>query len=385
MVNCIKKFCFCDRWYYFNKVENNILFYETKKGDYVNNSLFQFNIDDKTITLITIKNKHTIDKLEISDITMNNIVYNYTQFIPDEIEVNDNIYVNVLLNFRAEIEGFRLISEEVKFVPVKRMKKMCYCEPVFPLNTYVDARLYDINSDKYNKFQKMYWNCSSSYSFIKEKLLNNNEDDVEVIGDFDLNRNSILDVPKEIYIYSANYVLYSDDVDTYYYIEDKMDYSKDDKNNTLKFLTIKVDLYSGKTKMIEIKNGSLSLIQIYRNEKNNNNVTFRYVNKKKLDVNINGILYEKCKIHMDADYDENNKINEYSINIVSKGTSGLNLKAHPIYVNTYLDDEGNEYHLGNGNFALDQFMVYSACNIINFVDQSFFKEDLDKVKKIGTI
>lgn len=369
-----EKIYFADRWFYFDKVVNNRPIYCAKRNDRINNFILEINPDDKSLGLVIIKSKKTIGRLDISDITKHKVLYTFEQFEPEYIEINDTLYTNLIMKLYATIDDIRLIENNIEFYKKKKLNKMCYCEPDFPLETKIEPRVFDINSSVYDFFKDAYSNYSKYFSeIVQDFFVENKDSEIEQEKDIPEDLVRGLFIPNEIFVYDRNYHLVKNDVDDLVY---KDSYSE--ANN----LEIKLDLEEAKLKVVSFdKNENYRTnTQIYRDKSNNNKITIRFVNRKKVALLLNNKSLDHVKIHSEAVFDSNNKLETYSIEINAGIGNNYLLEHHPFFTNQFSDADGNVYHIRSGCFADYQSMIYYASGIFNNLESTFFPEQKTLVK-----
>lgn len=366
-----EKIYFADRWYYLSKSDGDIATYSSKINDKNNNTILEVDTNTKSLNLIFIKNKKTMGKLSISDITKQPISYNYEQFIPETIEVDNNLYTNLLTDFSVVVDNCRVVESSIIFHRMKKMNKMCYCEPTFPLDAKLDPRVFDLNCSAYESFKNAYSLSPQYFNVIIDTFFRKHDEienvDTEVIDDSCI---SELVVPSEMFLYDRNYHLVNSDVTTHTYIDDG-------KTSSVEIIT---DLNELKVKRIEFRkeDGNRNIIQIYPDSSNDDKVTIRYVNKKKFTLALNGVYLEHAKVHSQAYFGKDKKLESFAVEINAGIGKNYLLQQHPYFTNTFCDTDGNSYNVRCAGFAEFLMMLYYAPGIYNSMQDKMFP----KVKKI---
>lgn len=373
MVENKKKIYFCDRWYYLVNETEDKLTYTTNQKNKMEGNLLEINKNSKQIQIIYLQKNKAVAKLEISN-NDNNINLHYMEYECNEIEVNNEIYTNLLIELFATRKKHNYKGDfKIKFSKKKKLNKMCYRTPDFPIDNEIDLNSVKIDIKRIEEFKDLTTWLPNNI----DKVLNNvfsSEQDIEKEEIKEIVR---LEIPQELEIYDRvyNFIKQNDNKLIYENTEDDI-INLEIKVDTINFVLQNVELITkAKNQTKNIKNS----IQIFPNLENG--ITAKYVTSKKTNINLSGKIIEDAKIDSEVIFDKNYE--KVSSNIsIKAGKTQYDLIEHPYIKKNYVDNEGNIYHIGCSEFARFQGISSFASRIYKRIEKNIFKEkELIKEKK----
>lgn len=365
------RFYLYDRWFYLLKETEEKLTYTSVVKDSSSGILIEIEKETNDMSILYFEQKVLIAKLDITDTNSKNIKLHYQDQEPQQIIINDNVYVNLLLELYTNIENDKLNSK--KMVIINRMRKfdkekrMCYCEPTFPIDKEVDLKTLDIESDVFNYFLELI-DYIKSYIKSIDKITKEEEKVVEPLP-LKTSINKLV-IPEELYIYDRNYKFVGKDEKTIYY---------ENHEDCINNLELKLDpnKYLSSINFIfeekGIKNSKM-IFQIIRNELNG--VTIKFYNHKKSQLRVSGKEYknyDNAKFINVITYDEK-RVKTFSNLEIKADQEEYNLTQHPYFTNTYIDEYGNEYRISSQDFAKLDNMTSYAPGIFTGIEEQLIKK-----------
>ena len=363
MVEDKYKFYFIDRWFYLVKETDELLRYATNPSKITSGIILEKN--NNNLDLFYYDNSKLVAKIYVSDINNSEIFIHYKDLVPQQNEINGEIYVNLLLNAFTMYKNNRKRNFDKFYVSKKKnLKKLCYREPDFLLDTTLDLCDFNVDSPSFN-YYKIFADNFGLYveklkkCFVKEKS--------ESCIEFD-NKVKNLKLPDEIFLYDREYTLdkTKDNVILYTNYDDD-----------LSELVMKYDYILNSLREIDItfkddKNTKTRCeYKVVRNEYNGMDISFRNLVKSSLHVNqetIEAVLY-----NMYAKFDADSKPIEESLELMID-KKRLVLYPHPVLSNMYVDSEGNDYRVANGDFARLRNMYKFSNNVLSNLEKKLTLE-----------
>ena len=365
----LKRFYMYDRWFEFEKETEDKYIYTSakrKKGSIIHLEAFK---DNKNIDILYLKDKVMIAKLSLENIDTDNIHIHYQEQEPQLITINDNIYVNLILELFTDIEKGRLVSDKVvKVNKKKKLNKMCYLEPDFPINEEIDLHEIEIESDVFDYFLNL---IEYIKGYIKSLEFLMEHEDKKINPTRFINKKYKLNIAEELYIYDRSYTFVSKDDRTLFYENHEEGITnleiKIDPNKYLTSINFIMENHSGIT-------DNKDVFQIIRNELNG--VTVRYLNRKKSNLRITGDEfkdYDSAKFRGISVYDsEANKVFD-NIEIRAQNDEYV-LSSHPVLSNVYIDEYGKTYRVNGQDFSKLDAMSDFAPGIFENVEKTLLKK-----------
>lgn len=370
MIENRNQFYLYDRWYYLTNETEDKLSYSSNPEDRRNGNILEVDKTKNKISIIYLSNNKTLGKLEMTQLESLKIKLNYSQYECKELAINDDIYNNLLFEL-VTITNPKHTEEkiEIVFKKKKKLNKICYREPKFPMNRKIN--LNELETDIYETylFKQMVDHSNiimpKIIKLINEPIEEEKQPDIK-IEDSNLDRVKNLKVPEDIHVYDRKYHLVKTENDIIYYESTGCEISN---------LEIKVDTNNMNILGIELKMKDIEeekhkyTIQIYKDKENN--IAARYCNRKKTNVYLNHEKLEQARIHSEIAFDANNHnvVNKIKIDSQNKH---YNLVAHPS--SGYIDKEGNQYKVYCNDYVEFQSMGPFIGGIYKHVENSIFKE-----------
>lgn len=366
MVENKKRFYLCDRWYYLINETDNKLVYTTNLKNKMDGNLLEISKENHQIQIIYLSKNKAIAKLEINNVDSQNIDFHYIEYECNQIDVNDEIYTNLLIELFASRKKFDSKGNvEILFTKKKKLNKMCYRTPDFPIDKKTDVKSIKIDLKKITEFQELTTYIPNNINKILGKIFS----DEQINENEDIKEISRLVIPQELEIYDRVYsfvektdnkLLYTNDEDDIINLEIKVD--------TINFILQDITLV---TKAKNQNKAAKNLIKIFPNLENG--ITAKYYTNKKSNINMGGKIIEDAKIDSEVIFDGNEQKISHTLSIKA-GKQQFELTRHPHLMNNYVDNEGNIYHIGCSDFARFQGISGFACKIYKRIENSIFKE-----------
>ena len=285
MANYKNNFFLYDRCFYYVKENEKKVSYSTDPSNIDNSIIFEYNKLFNNYYIIYLINGSAYGKL---DIIKNNNSYDlhYKDQQPQNIIINDNIYVNLLLELFVTIKnGVKTNEELVKVTKQRNLNKIVYYEPDFPIDEKVKLSNLSIKSDVFSYFLELIDHFGTYF-----KKLSTLE-----IADYSKNEiiNPIeLDITNDFYFY-----------DRIYELDDVSDHIIKYKNNQggIYNLDIYYDSFYHTLDLINLtvfdKNSNEEKYNFYikKNELDGNDVSFS--NTRLIDVNLLNDKIGNCKYY----------------------------------------------------------------------------------------
>ena len=159
------KFFLHDRWFYFKKEIDGLRTYTTMVDDPKNGLILIYDRESNEVEIVAIKDEEFIAKLYISDITKSEISFHYKENTPQNIYIEDDLYVNLLLEAFVETKHGRIDKESlIRISKKKNLDKIVYLTPPLPLDEDIYLDKYKIESEMLSYFLEL---INSFNIFIK--------------------------------------------------------------------------------------------------------------------------------------------------------------------------------------------------------------------------
>ena len=180
------KFYLYDRWFYIIKEDDEKIYYSSNPEDQLNGITIELEKQTKCMNILYFEDNELKNKMTVSDITKDEIILNYKDQEPQEIKINNNLYVNLLLDATIKIASGRRTPDDKIIVTRKRtLHKMCYCEPDFPTDEeiplsaiVVDSKILDYSLELSTFIVQF---SSKMKKIMDEKPVEKTEDDQNTI------------------------------------------------------------------------------------------------------------------------------------------------------------------------------------------------------------
>jgi len=367
MDESIKKFYLYDRWFYFQKETEDKIVYKSNSKRKLNGILVEFSKEIDNVDVLYFDNDKLISKLTITNIQKNKTEFHYQDKEPQLIHINDNTYVNLLIELFTNSDDKFLNKKTIKITKKNNLKKLCYREPDFKLDTEISLNSLKIESKILNYFIELIDYIKRNKDVlrinIKEK---ESEKEEEIIEECPKNYNLV--IPSDLYIYDRNYTLIGEMNNNVYYENNQDGYTllevRPDPNSVISRLTLHFK------KEASSKNEKYVLQMLHNSL---NGVTVRYQTAKKAEIRIKSDTindYDNAQYLNTIVYDGNNAKMSDRLQ-VKVGKIELDLTSHPYFSNTYVDENGNEYHMGSSDFAKLEGIACYAPGIYNGIKEKF--------------
>ena len=358
------KFYLCDRWFYLIKETDEVLKYSSTPNKPTSGITVEKSKADSSLQIFYYIKGKLYSKISVSSTLEPEIFFHYKDIIPHYTVINDEEYVNLLADIFSYIKYGNKVQEDQIYVRKKKnLHKLCYREPNFPLETTVSMN--EIRAT--NSSIEYYLNLVSNF-----KLYIPNANEVEENDDkFKISSGEVkeLNIPNSLYLFDREYTFVREELGKIYYFNDEdtetslvLDY--DYTYHYLESININFKENTG------VKRTDCTY-KAYRNECNGTTIIIG--NNVKENININQQKVEDVKYRAVIKYDSaKNKISNYLEVIVNRKRKVF--YSHPVFSSMFVDDEGNNYQIGNQNFARLKGMAGYSNNILNTVEKKLVKE-----------
>lgn len=362
-----KRFYLYDRWFYLLQETEDKLKYTSVIKETSNGIKIEIDKNTKMVDILYFQSNKLLAKLSVTDITDKNIHFHYEDKEPQEIMINDNIYVNLLVELFADanIKNNKSNSKEViKITRKKKLNKMCYREPDFPLDKEIDINNIKIKSDILAYYLGVIESLNRYIPKLEVCLENTNEEKIVSINHPIKN----LVIPDSIYLYDRNYKFVNREENIIHYI------NKEDGITNLEIKLDPNDYYLSSVSFImsEEKKNSKNVLEILPNDIGG--ITVKFNNEKKKKLRISYQDYENATFNYTMIYDKDDKKVSNLVEILSDNEK-LSLTYHPIFTNVYVDCEGNEYRISNQDFARLSGIASFGPGIFKGIEKKLTKEN----------
>lgn len=363
MVEDKYKFYFIDRWFYLIKETDDLLRYSSNPSKSDNGIILEKN--GCNLDLFYFDKNELVSKIYISNIEDDEIFIHYKDLVPQQTEINGEIYVNLLLNaFTMYKNGRKRKMDKFYVTKKKNLKKLCYREPDFLLDTTLEQCDFNVKSPSFDYYLMFIDNFGLYIDKLKQCFTREKSESCIELE----NKVKNLKLPDEIYLFDREYTL---------------DKSKDDvilytnEDDEITELMLRYDYVLNRLNGIDIsfKNSSNKKsrceFKVTRNEYKGMDITFHNITKSSMHINqetIDGILYD-----MYAKFDESNSAIEESLQLII-GKKRIVLYPHPTFTNMYVDNEGNDYRVANSDFARLRNMYKFSNNVLGNLEKKLTLE-----------
>jgi len=246
-----------------------------------------------------------------------------------------------MLEAFSHIKAGNKSAVQVAIINKKRnLRRLCYKEPMFPLDVALDIRNFSISSVPFDYYLKLVDDFKIYIPTVKElDDSNNNSVSNSTIKE--------LIIPGSIFLIDRDYTLIGENLGKIHYMN-----TEDSVSN----LTINYDYFRNymESVYVNFKNYNDKRVinnctcKMYKNEYNG--VTVEFFNSIKENMNINSIPFEGASYKYIAKYDEAHNQVSNCLEITAKRKKRI-FYSHPTFTTTYVDELGNSYHIANQNFA----------------------------------
>ena len=369
MVEKTNRFYLYDRWFNFIKETDDKIVYSSNKKKKGNSINVEIDKETSDMSILYLSDKKMLAKLDITDIDTDSINFHYQEQEPQLITINDNVYVNLILELTTSIDRTKFISEKIVRVnKKKKLNKMCYLEPDFPINEDINLKDVDIDSDMFSYFLNLI-DYIKGYVRSLETLMEKDKKTSTIAKLKQEEKNLV--IAEELFIYDRNYNLVARDDRTLYYenhqdgitnLEIKMDPNK--------YLTSINFVIENETPFRTGKN----LLQIIRNDLGG--VTVRFTNRKKSSLRISGDTfkdYDDAKFKYETVYDQESNVVYNNVEVVADNDE-YSLTYHPSLSNIFIDENGNAYRINGQDFCLLDSISSFAPGIFENVEKTLTKK-----------
>ena len=362
----INKFFLHDRWFYFKKETANKRTYTTMIDDPNNGLILIIDKNTNEVEIISLKDQEFIAKLYVSDITKKDISFHYKESTPQNIYIEDDLYVNLLLEAFVETKYGRIDKQSViRISKKKNLDKILYSIPPLPLDEDIYLDKYKIKSDMLDYFLGLI----DSFSIYSKKLEQTNKQEAkqeEEPKDLEEGQISRLVIPQELQIYDRKYTFLKKDYGSVTYVNNQGEQSNIRVRidpNFLNVLGMTLDFTND-------KNQSFIFSALY-NE--NNDVMVNFSSNNKIPIRLNYTDSINSHIVFEGTFDKKAKPQDVIIKL-EKNSTLLTLTPHPIFSNVYVDQNGNEYRLGNQDLSKLMGMAWFSTYILDNLSKSLVKK-----------
>lgn len=363
-----RKFYLYDRWFYFKKEKEDKITYQSsakKKTNYIE-IVIDKNTNDTDILYIA--DNKLIAKLEITEFNSNNIRFHYQEQEPQYVEINDELYANLLIELFTSSNEKLFNKKTVKITKKRKKNDIVYREPEdFKLDKEISYNKLKIKSKVLDYFINIIDYIKNTNDLIDVTDFISSEDIVKET--FDIKKVKNLEIPNELYVYDRNYTFVGRDEQTIYYENEQTSINKleikIDPNNYISAVNLRIKNKTG-------DKNTKYVFQIIRNELNG--ITVRFGNK-------NGHLritsadpkdYDNATFRSTTIYGMDNKKISHRLDIKA-GKDEYELTAHPYFSNSYVDCDGIEYRVASQDYARLDGMAHYAPGIFNNIEKTLIK------------
>lgn len=376
MVESKERIFLCNRWFYLVDETDECFFYSTninsKKS--VNFSIkLELNKKTNEMKLIYFNKNKAIGIINISSIRDYPITFHYSQLVPEEMQINQNTYFNLLIELIGSMDDRYSISKDYKilFHKSKKMSKLCYREPDFPLETELNINDIDINTRFLNQFIDLVSLFGHTLAYINEHLLGSNKSEeaaLEMAESISNQEIKNLEIPQELMVYDRMYhfveakdslYIYTNDEDGKYNLIVKVDHN-DLKIDAIRF---QIDKGTNKRGLIEIKRESQNELVTNLSQRG---IPELHINQK---IIVNATI-RSLIVYNDLGAELSHEVDIYS------NQKNYHLEKHP-YLSTFLlDEEGNFYDIINSQYKELSFICSSSANIFHNIERKIIKKKI---------
>ena len=345
-----KRIYILDRWFYLNKdLEDKTVYYSKRSRDGSQVGI-EIDKDGNSAAVLyfdkDINKKDVIAILFIEDLKTDEVKFHYQDQEPQLININDNTYVNLLVELFSKGTERIVNKKIVKITEKKKLnkkKKMVYYPPEgFELNTEISLNSINIESKTLGYSIELIDYIKSRREILKIE----DEDELEIPEHINVERVKNLHVPSELYIYDRKYEFINRDDTTLYY---------QNTQGGIRNLEIKIDpnnIFTGLILKIKNEQRQKYIFQATKNDLNG--ITVKFKNRRNATIRlVRNSEHKDCDdavFSSETTYDINDK--EVSNKLEIRADSNeYELTHHPHFTNTYVDEEGNTYRVLGQEFG----------------------------------
>ena len=331
------KFYLYDRWFYLVKETSGKLIYSSIPSNILNGITIELDKKTYELSVLCFKDGKMVTKVRTSSLKDSKIKYHYKEKEPQQIVVNDNVYVNIFLEANIDYQNVKSIQKGKLILRKKNiMKKLCYRKPDFPLDCEIGINNLDIESYYLEYFK----NICEFISINKNKFISYIESVPKKKEVIDIPQVNSINIPNEIYYYDRNYTLSKQDANTACYINTDDEYCE---------LEVKFDhIYNNITDIFlrykESKNMRIPNYELRIVPNSLNGITTTFKSNRLSNIKLSEKLLEDALFDSTIVFDEDNKIMSFNTKITAK-KEVYNLTISPVFSTMYSDEYGNEYRL----------------------------------------
>ena len=361
------KFFLYDRWFYFKKEKDSKLTYTSMLNDQNNGLILIYDSLTNEIEIISLKDDEFMAKLHISDITQKDIRYHYKESTPQNIYIEDDLYVNLLLEAFVETKQGRIDKESIIRVSKKKnLDKIVYCTPNIPLDEDLYLEKYKIESNMLNYFLELIDSFSIYVSRLKEKKAKEKPTPSLLETKYEQPTISNLEKQETLYIYDRRYAFVDRKQSNLNYIN---------KNDGEHRLRIRLDpnlyfLTGFSIESINEKNHKYILSALYGE---NDRVIATFGSEGRVPFRISYNEEINTYVVFEGTYDKNAKNIDTQLKL-EKASTLIILKPHPFFSGVYTDQNGNEYRFCNQDFSRLTGIADASPNILNYIKKELTKK-----------
>ena len=372
------KFFLHDRWFYYKKEIDGLRTYTTMVEDPNNGLILIYDNDSNEVEIIAIKDGDFMAKLYISDITKPELSFHYKESTPQNIYIEDDLYVNLLLEAFIETKYGRIDKESIiRISRKKNLDKIVYLTPPLPLDKDIYLDKYKIKSemldyflgliDSFNIFIKLLEKDKASKKELEPDLsklkIESNEEEVVIrpLEEFITN----LEIPEELYIYDRKYQFVNKDLSHINYLN-----TQGGENSLRINLDPNTSIVTGMTLESKNEKDEKYLFTAMYGE---NNILVTFGTNQKVPLQLT--YTEKINTHItfEGTYDKKAKPLDVLVKI-EKNNQLIQLKPHPYFSGVYVDQSGNEYRLNSQDFSRFSGIASFSPYILDHIEKTLTKK-----------
>lgn len=367
MVESKEKFYLYDRWYKRQSETEEKIIYVSIPENISSGIRMEINKKENKITVFSLEEKKVLNRIEISDIKSSNIELHYIDEICHDIELENNTYKNLFIEFFAIVENDIARDYQVRFLSKNKKNNLDGISNL--LNKKIDMGDMNIESQKADYFIEFVKN----FIFFKKKLIDIIElsSVAKLNGQKDSNQvtKKKLLVPQSLEIYDRVYQLIQTNGNKII-----LENTEDD----IRTLRIKYDptaqLITSVCLRIDDYEKQEGVLQIIPNDLNG--ITARYYIVKKTNIRVGAEELKAKKIRGLVIFDSSNQKISNSIRIITESKK-IELVEHPYLANNYTNGMGNLLTIGNRTYKKFFGIASYAAPIFRNIDKKVFVKKLE--------
>lgn len=366
MVENRNQFYLYDRWYYLINETENKLIYSSNIDSKTDCNKLEIDKENNKINIIYISDNKTLGKLEINYNNPTQIKFHYSQYECYEMKINEEIYENIIYELYATRSRKETPEKtEIKFTKKKKLNKLCYREPNFPMDKRIKIDEVNFKTEQVKNFQQLVDYHQGKINKIikliqqpKETKSSKTEDAIKT-----------LEIPETIMVYDRPYSFVKQD-------DQKLLY----RNENCEITNLEIKLDTTDMRVLDIKFVSKELeheqppryiIEIFPNEIDG--LTARYHNCKAREIYINDKKVKHVKIKSATIFNCECENIETKLKLEIRNKS-YDLVSSPINSSLFQDKSTNMYKIYCNYYLYFQSMIPYIPDIYKHVKNSIFKE-----------